>query len=61
MSYNYISKLDDETAKNLEAIYNYSYRKWVNGELKNRPSIVDVVKELINGLYEIMKEEGKFE
>ena len=59
MSYNYVSKLDDETAKNLEAIYNYSYRKWSDGELDKKPAVVDVVKELINGLYEIMKEEGK--
>ena len=59
MSYNYVSKLDDETAKNLEAIYNYSYKKWTNGELDKRPWVVDIVRELINGLYEIMKEEGK--
>ena len=59
MSYNYVSKLDDETAHNLEAIYNYSYKKWTNGEIKKRPWVVDIVRELINGLYEIMKEEGK--
>ena len=59
MSYNYVSKLDDETAKNLEAIYNYSYRKWSNGEIENKPTVVDVVKSLINGLYKSMKEAGE--
>ena len=58
MSYNYISKLDDETARNLEAIYNYSYRKWSNGEIDDKPTVVDVVKTLINGLYRSMKEAG---
>lgn len=58
MSYNYINKLDDETARNLEAIYNYSYRKWSNGEIENKPTVVDVVKTLINGLYRSMKEAG---
>ena len=59
MSYNYISKLDDETARNLEAIYNYSYKKWVNGELEDRPFVVDIIKRQINDLYKRMKEEGK--
>ena len=59
MSYNYISKLDDKTASNLEAIYNYSYTKWSNGEIENKPTVVDVVKSLINGLYKSMKEAGE--
>lgn len=59
MSYNHVSKLDDETAKNLEAIYSYSYKKWSNGEIEDKPTVVDVVKSLINGLYKNMKEAGE--
>lgn len=59
MSYNYISKLDDETASHLKAIFDYSYEKWGNGEIENKPSVLDIVKSLINGLYKGMKERGE--
>jgi len=58
-NYKYISKLDDETAEHLKAIFNYSYQKWSNGEIKNKPAIIDVVRTLINGLYASMVEEGE--
>ena len=55
----YISKLDDITKKNLEAIYHYSYDKWYNGKIENKPSKLDIVRTLINGLYESMVEDGE--
>ena len=55
----YIAKLDKKTSNNLEAIYRYSYNKWFDGEIENKPSKLDIVRTLINGLHDSMIEEGE--
>ena len=58
MSYR-LAELDKQTKKNLDKIYRYSYDKWFEGEIKDRPTRIGIVKTLINGLHESMVEEGE--
>ena len=53
--------LDKLTQKHLEDIHNYTYQKYRSGEIKKRPSRSDVIRTLINGLYDSMKEAGEIE
>ena len=55
----YISKLDDKTSSNLEAIYRSLYNKWFLGEIEEKPFKLTIVKALINDLYDAMVEGGK--
>lgn len=55
----YIAKLDEKTSKNLEAIYRYSYNKWFAGDIENKPTKLDIVRTLINGLHDTMVAEGE--
>ena len=55
----YIAKLDEKTSNNLEAIYKYSYDKWFNGEIENKPTKLGIVRLLINELHGSMIEEGE--
>lgn len=55
----YISKLDGKTSKQLEAIYRYSYNKWFEGLIEDKPTKLDIVRTLINGLHASMVEEGE--
>ena len=55
----YISKLDEKTSNNLEAIYKYSYDKWFDGQIEDKPTKLGIVRLLINELHESMVEEGE--
>ena len=55
----YISKLDSETGKNLEALYRYSYNKWFDGKIEKKPTKLEIVRTLINELHKSMVEEGE--
>lgn len=55
----YIAKLDEKTSSNLEDIYNSSYQKYRKGLMKKKPSKLEIVRTLINGLHELMVEDGE--
>ena len=55
----YIAKLDDKTTNNLEDIYNSLYQKFRRGELEKKTSKLEIVRTLINGLYDLMVESGE--
>ena len=55
----YIAKLDDKTKNHLEAIYKYSYDRWFEGLIEKKPKKLEIVRTLINGLYDSMVEEGE--
>ena len=55
----YIAKLDKTTSNNLEAIYKYSYNRWFNGEIEDKPTKLGIVRLLINDLHDLMIEDGE--
>ncbi len=57
----YIAKLDEKTSKNLEAMYRYAYNKWFAGDIEDKPTKLDIVRTLINGLYDSMVKEGEID
>ena len=57
MSYN-IGSLDEKTSENLEAIFNFAHNKWIEGGMKTEPTKLEIVRSLINGLYDGLVEEG---
>ncbi len=50
--------LTKKTRKNLEDIFNYSYDKWRAGEIEKEPTRAMIVRKLIDGLHQTMKESG---
>ena len=51
--------LTKKTKKNLEAIYKFSMKKYLDGKIEKEPTRAEIIRRLIDDLHEVMVEDGQ--